>query len=310
MLTLFTTAKPFKGRTAIIQRNALKSWTLLHPGAEVILFGDEEGAAEVARELGIVHEPHVERFEGKLPYVDFLFDRAQQIARHDYVCYSNCDIILCKDFLTAFEAARGWRRAFLGVGRRWNIDIEGAVDFTRECWDRDLRALAKSRGRRGGDYWIDYFLFNRSLFDFMPPLIVGHCYWDNWIIWKALSLGVPVVDFSDAALAIHQNHEYTPESERIEGVATDSRSIRNLEAAGGRKHVKSIRAATYRISRDGRVRGNFRRHLPFMPIWLQKVRRFLTFDVWLPLWHFVLDVTRPVRNALRLRSKEIEKPRP
>ena len=20
----------------------------------------------------------------------------------------------------------------------------------------------------------------------MPPLIVGHCYWDNWMIWKAL----------------------------------------------------------------------------------------------------------------------------
>jgi hypothetical protein len=31
MLTLFTTAKPFLGHTSIIQRNALKSWTLLHP---------------------------------------------------------------------------------------------------------------------------------------------------------------------------------------------------------------------------------------------------------------------------------------
>ena len=48
MLTFFTTAKPFKGHSAIIQRNALKSWTLLDPDIEVILFGDEEGAAEVA----------------------------------------------------------------------------------------------------------------------------------------------------------------------------------------------------------------------------------------------------------------------
>jgi hypothetical protein len=31
MLTFFTTAKPFRGHHGIIQRNALKSWTLLHP---------------------------------------------------------------------------------------------------------------------------------------------------------------------------------------------------------------------------------------------------------------------------------------
>lgn len=35
----FTTAKPFVGHNGVIQRNALRSWTLLHPGVEVILFG-------------------------------------------------------------------------------------------------------------------------------------------------------------------------------------------------------------------------------------------------------------------------------
>jgi hypothetical protein len=33
MLTFFTTAKPFRGHSETIQRNALKSWTLL--GADV-----------------------------------------------------------------------------------------------------------------------------------------------------------------------------------------------------------------------------------------------------------------------------------
>ena len=61
MLTLFSTAKPFLGHSGIIQRNALQSWKLLHPDVEVILFGDDEGAAEVARELGIRHEPQVDR---------------------------------------------------------------------------------------------------------------------------------------------------------------------------------------------------------------------------------------------------------
>ena len=52
MLTLFTTAKAFAGHNEIIQRNALKSWTLLHPDIEIILFGKDEGAAELSRELG------------------------------------------------------------------------------------------------------------------------------------------------------------------------------------------------------------------------------------------------------------------
>jgi hypothetical protein len=43
MLTIFSTPKPFHGHSGIIQRNALKSWTLLHPDVEVILFGIEDG---------------------------------------------------------------------------------------------------------------------------------------------------------------------------------------------------------------------------------------------------------------------------
>ena len=63
MLTVFSTAKSFHGHSGIIQRNALKSWTLLHPDVEVILFGDEDGAAETCRDLGIRHEPKVRRNE-------------------------------------------------------------------------------------------------------------------------------------------------------------------------------------------------------------------------------------------------------
>ena len=45
MLTLFSTCKPFHGHNGVIQRNALKSWRLLHPDIEIILFGDDEGVA-------------------------------------------------------------------------------------------------------------------------------------------------------------------------------------------------------------------------------------------------------------------------
>ena len=89
----------------MIQRNALESWTLMHPDVDVILFGDDEGAAQACAELGLRHEPHVERHESGLKYVRYLFGEAQRLARHDYMCNLNCDIILLKDFFDAFERA-------------------------------------------------------------------------------------------------------------------------------------------------------------------------------------------------------------
>src|SRR5262249_7427243 len=106
MLTLFTTAKAFIGHSGMIQRNALKSWTLLDPDVEVILFGDDEGAAEIARELGLRHEPFVERNEFGTKRIDWIFQRAQQIARHDLLCYSNCDMVYTGGFRNAFKAVQ------------------------------------------------------------------------------------------------------------------------------------------------------------------------------------------------------------
>jgi len=52
MLTIFSTPKPFLGHIDVIQRNALQSWKRLHPDVEIILFGDDNGAAEVCRDRG------------------------------------------------------------------------------------------------------------------------------------------------------------------------------------------------------------------------------------------------------------------
>ena len=61
LITFFSAPKPFTDpHIATIQRNAIKSWTLL-PDVEVILLGEETGLAEAARELGVKHIPNVER---------------------------------------------------------------------------------------------------------------------------------------------------------------------------------------------------------------------------------------------------------
>jgi len=107
MLTFFTTAKPFRAHDGIIQRNALKSWTLLHQDVEVILFGDEEGAGETARELGLRHEPHVGRNEFGTKRIYSMFFRAQAIARHALLCYINSDILLMRDFCDPVKLVDG-----------------------------------------------------------------------------------------------------------------------------------------------------------------------------------------------------------
>ena len=68
MLTLFAIPKQFHGYSGVIQRNAVKSWTLLRPPPEIILFGDEDGTAEAVKEFGIRHIPKVARNEYGTPY--------------------------------------------------------------------------------------------------------------------------------------------------------------------------------------------------------------------------------------------------
>ena len=51
MLTIFAVPKPFRGHIGVIQRNAIRSWTLLRPACDIILMGNEEGIAEIAAEF-------------------------------------------------------------------------------------------------------------------------------------------------------------------------------------------------------------------------------------------------------------------
>lgn len=296
MITFFTTAKPFKAHDGVIQRNALKSWTLLHPDVEVILFGDDEGAAEVCAELGLRHEPHVERHESGAKYLSYMFDRAQKITRHGYLCYSNCDIIFTDDIARAVQTASAWRKRFLMVAQRWDTDITQPLDFARPDWGKQVRSFAKTTGFQRSEHWIDVFLFTKGLYLDMPPLIVGHCYWDNWMIWKAVSEGVPVLDASDAFIPVHQNHGYNPKFQRHKGLSNDPLSIFNLGIIGGPDHAAQINDAGYRMTRDLRIRITFKRQK-------KKLKKAFLSKLYYPVWHWTLDMSRPVRTVLGLRSK-------
>jgi hypothetical protein len=296
MLTFFTTAKAFRGHDGVIQRNALRSWKLLHSDVEVILFGDDPGAAEVCAELGLRHEASVIRHESGAKFVNSIFARAQEIARHEYLCFSNCDIVLTQEFCEAFKKAKGWTERFLLVSRRWDVDVTEPIDFSRAEWAQEIREMALAQGHRQDESWIDFFVFRKGMYANIPAMIVGHCYWDNWMIWQALAEGAPVIDGDRFLVPVHQNHGYSAQFGRSKGVATDALSQHNLSVIGGARHIRRIDAATHRITIDGDIRRVMIRNT-YVP------REWLRYKAWLPVWHAVLGATRPLRTILGLRSK-------
>ena len=251
MLTIFTTPKPFRGLESIIQRNAIKSWALLDPDVEVILFGDEEGSEEVTREFGIRHENRVLRNEHGTKYLNYFFERAQEIAQHDLLCYVNCDIILMSDFARAVEQMRSWRQRYLMVGRRWDVNVTHPLDFSHGAWEEHLRSLVLQEGKQRPVEWIDYFVFQRGTYTHMPPFVIGRIRWDNWLLWKARSSKVPLVDATSAVMAVHQNHDYSYHPEGEKGVWQGEEAQRNHELAGGYTHLFFISDATHRLTSSG-----------------------------------------------------------
>jgi hypothetical protein len=294
MLTFFTTAKPFHGHDGVIQRNALRSWKLLHPDVEVILFGDEDGAAEVCSELGIRHESYVERFESKYPYVNFMFARAQEIAKHEYLCYSNCDIILLSDFWQAFEKARAWRKRFLLIARRWDTDITEEINFNEPDWDRVLRSFVVTRGLKQIPDYVDFFLFPKNLYDRIPALVVGYSYWDHWIVWKASPSHAAVLDASSFIVPVHQNHGYRTTPERSKGSHGDRIAMRNFELSGNGKELNSIVDAKYVLSRYGQI-------------YWSPLHRQLARPMVVKVHQKILELTFGMRKLLGIRRTTLDK---
>src|SRR5262250_2654277 len=168
MLTLFSIPKAFHGHTGIIQRNAIKSWTLMRPQPEIILFGDDEGTAEVAKSFGLRHVPQVVRNEYGTPLLNDLFEQAQRAGAHDVLCYVNADVILMSDFCQTVDRVVRWKTSFLLVGQRWDADIRESLDFL-VGWESGLRVLLGSQGALHPSTGMDYFVFPRGMWGDIPP---------------------------------------------------------------------------------------------------------------------------------------------
>ena len=248
-LTLFTSPKPFEGKIGVIQRNAIHSWRLLDPDCEVILFGNDNGTADVARELSLRHLPNVACNEFGTPRLDDLFQQAQREARHEILCYVNADIILLSDFPPAVEHVSAGAQGFLMIGRRVDFDLEGTLSFEGE-WEKTLRDELRIRGALHIPQGIDYFVFRRGTLEGIPPFALGRTVWDNWLIYHALDRRMRVIDVTPTVTAVHQNHDYNHEQGKT-GIWQGPEARQNRELAGRWPRVYDLRNAGWILTRFG-----------------------------------------------------------
>jgi hypothetical protein len=248
MLTIFTTPKPFRGHIDVIQRNALRSWTMLTPRPEIIVFGDELGATELAAESSIRHAPTLARNEYGTPLVSDLFARAEHFASHDVLAYVNADIVLMDDFMRAIAELVRRKRKFLMVGQRFDLDVADPMDF-QGGWQMRLKSDVALRGNLHPASGIDYFAFRRGLWGNIPDFAIGRTSWDNWLVYAARAARASVVDATAAVMVVHQNHDYSHAGTDADGLWAGPEARRNLELAEG--HRFTLADATHELGPHG-----------------------------------------------------------
>ncbi|GAB4399621.1 MAG: hypothetical protein OHK003_24110 [Anaerolineales bacterium] len=249
LITLFSAPKPFTNpHIAMIQRNAIKSWTLLSD-VDVILLGEEEGLAEAARELGVKHIPHVERNANGVPLISSMFQLARENSSSDLLCIINADMILMPDFVENAKQAVKLKDKFVLLSQRWDYNITSPLDFA-EGWHSRLREDVRKQNQLHRPAGSDFFLFPKPCYADIPNFVIGRAGWDNWMIYKARKENWAVIDCTPSVMIVHQNHDYS----HLPGAKPHydhPETNENIRLAGGQANIRyTILDATHQLVGD------------------------------------------------------------
>jgi len=242
MITLYTTVRGFAGEFDHIQRNAIGSWLRLEPTPEVILFGDDEpGAQEFAAGIGLPIYPLKRGWKG-IPLVNHPIHTANGVAGNEIRCLINADIILTRDFILAIRTVAERFDQFLAIPKRWDLKVSDRLDFS-PGWQEEIRREVDKRGWYKGPLAIDAFCYRGGFWGQVPDFLMGRSSWDNWLVGKALKERIPLVDVSDVATCIHQEHHKRRQDEETQ----HNQAILNLEPG---KRPAGFARATWHLCED------------------------------------------------------------
>ena len=251
-ITILAMPKPFRGHIGVIQRNAITSWTKLQPRPEIILFGTEEGAAECAAELGLVHIPEVARNRHGTPLLADIFAQAEKRATYGTLAYVNADIILPATFTAGVEKTRQAFPNFLAVGRRTNLNVREPINFSNG-WETQLQERTQREGQLDTHTGIDFFAFPRDTYRDVPPLAIGRVWFDQWCIKYARKQGLPVIDLTPFVPIVHQLHDYSHVAGGKQWVYGGVEADENLMFYGEKPHAYTILSATHELTPGGHL---------------------------------------------------------
>lgn len=303
MLTLFSIPKAFQGRFHVIQMNAIRSWARLQPRPEIILLGDDAGTGEVAKEVGAIHIPHVERSESGTPLVNSLFAKAESASSNQLMCLVLADIILTSDFMRAVNKLTRLtsNKPPLMVGRKTIVEIPEFLDFAEPDWESKLKRRAAITGKYGTSD-TDYWLFRRGLWTEIPPFAIGRYYWSAWLTHTAYRRGALVVDATSVVTAVESAHDYS----HIASVG--GKILQSPDVAMNAKLFRGSRfwttaSAPYILTRTGLRRRSFLHRLPGVLLGFDH-QLGLDFRVYGSMYHRIIhSVYRFLRPlVLRIRS--------
>ena len=318
LITLFSAPKPFTDlHIAMIQRNAIKSWTLL-PDVEVILLGEETGLVEAAQELGVKHLPNVARNQSGTPLISSMFQLARENSNSDLLCIINADMLLMSDFVEAAkqvlnlesDSLLSKRRKhtltgtqtsalqnFVLLSQRWDLDVTQPVEFTEDWQNRLRSSTVHGQGQLHRPAGSDFFLFPKSCYLDIPNFAIGRAGWDNWMIYKARQEKWPVIDCTPSVMIVHQNHDYSHlpgGKSHYDHPDTDE----NIRLAGGQAAIRyTILDSTHRLvgGKLARPKLSYLRFMRGVELFLRAIFFFLPEDM-------VESIARPKRWKKRIQK--------
>lgn len=260
MITIFSIPKPFTdSHISLIQNNAIKSWKAIASLGEINLFGNEPGIKATCKKYNLIHTANIKTNKFGTPLLNDVFNQAVALAKYDFLCYINADIILIQGIKKTLEKLSNLPQ-FLAIGQRIDLDIKEPIVY-QDGWQSKLLARVKAEGVLHGLSGIDYFIFSKRLAIEMPDFAVGRPGWDNSFIYSIRKKGLPVVDTSQIITAVHQNHSYTHHKAGFKGIRQGQEAQENFRLAGGFGKMMTIRGANLTLTDKGLAKASLSRKI-------------------------------------------------
>jgi len=193
-LTFFTIPQAFEDEYDLIQRNAIKSWTLFNPEPDIFLLGNALDVASIANEFGLYHIPNIDQ-NASISEIAKWLDR---LINNTILVYLNPCVILTKDFTNTIQEIYNNQDHFFLTGQYRTIQTEGVIDFNDSQWQHKLRVMADKQGMSQGQLQDNiYLIFNKQLLKQLFILNHNAEYtWEQQLFYAALRKYYPIIDGS------------------------------------------------------------------------------------------------------------------